>query len=374
MGDMSMVPFFHWAGGDYLLFQAWSPTSPGAIAGASLGLVCLALFDRWLAATRGALDNHWRQKGLAMASRPLNYSGKSSPSPTNETSDKSSLNADSADDSNPLAPLTNRRGTVTLTRTVPPFIWAHDLPRGLLHAGQSLLSQDDGVGNKPGKVYTFPPPTTTAMFFSLFTALALITSVQAHFRLLYPAPRGEFVADNEPNFCGGYTEAVSNRTTFPLSGGFFTIKSGHGDWTAGAIISTIQNPISFDNFSVSGNQQIVSPYAHEENAGTFCIPLNLTASGITDVKDGANVTIQIVYSGGDGNLYQCADLTLSSNLTAPQDATCKNETTESHHGGSETTSGSAAPAQTGAALGSAHAFAGYSAVVLGFTGVAALLL
>lgn len=140
MGDMSMVPFFHWAGGDYLLFQAWSPTSPGAIAGASFGLVCLALFDRWLAATRGALDNHWRHKGLAMASRPLNYSGKSLPSPTNETSDKSSLNADSADDSNPLAPLTNRRGTVTLTRTVPPFIWAHDLPRGLLHAGQSLLS------------------------------------------------------------------------------------------------------------------------------------------------------------------------------------------------------------------------------------------
>lgn len=37
-------------------------------------------------------------------------------------------------------------------------------------------------------------------------ALALIASfagvANAHFRLLYPEPRGPFVSDQEPNFCG----------------------------------------------------------------------------------------------------------------------------------------------------------------------------
>ncbi|KAG5648154.1 hypothetical protein DXG03_006108 [Asterophora parasitica] len=210
------------------------------------------------------------------------------------------------------------------------------------------------------------------MKFSLFTALALVGSANAHFRLLFPEPRGQFVADNEPQYCGGYTQVTQNRTTFPLSGGFFTIKSGHPDFTAGVIISTLQNPISFDNFTVNGKQQIASAYAKNANAGTFCLPLDLAASGVAGVKDGANVTIQIVYAGGDGNLYQCADLTLSSNFTIPNNVTCHNETAEAHHGGSETSSG-ASPSPTNGALSPAHAIAGYSAVLLGFVGVAALL-
>ncbi len=31
---------------------------------------------------------------------------------------------------------------------------------------------------------------------------------RAHFRLLYPPPRGVFVSDNEPNFCGKYSVAT----------------------------------------------------------------------------------------------------------------------------------------------------------------------
>jgi hypothetical protein len=30
---------------------------------------------------------------------------------------------------------------------------------------------------------------------------------------------------------GGYPEVTTNRTTFPLSNGFFTIKTGHPDFT-----------------------------------------------------------------------------------------------------------------------------------------------
>lgn len=38
-----------------------------------------------------------------------------------------------------------------------------------------------------------------------FTALlAFVGLVSAHFHLEYPPPRGDFVEDNEPNFCGTY--------------------------------------------------------------------------------------------------------------------------------------------------------------------------
>jgi len=73
---------------------------------------------------------------------------------------------------------------------------------------------------------------------------------------------------------------------------------------AGVIISTVPNPNSFDNFTVNGERQFVRYFAKEEAAGTFCIPLNISAAGLDGVKDGSNVTIQVVFDGGDGNLYQ----------------------------------------------------------------------
>ncbi|KAF4623353.1 hypothetical protein D9613_001602 [Agrocybe pediades] len=170
-------------------------------------------------------------------------------------------------------------------------------------------------------------------FLSLTFLLALSSAANAHFQLLYPGPRGAFVANDEPNFCGGHTQVTTNRTTFPVSGGFFTIKTGHPGWTAGVIISTVDNPRSFDNFTANGNQQFVRNFAKEADAGTFCVPLNISEAGIEGVRDGSNVTIQIVFDGGDGNLYQCADLTLSSNITSPpSDVTCSNSTSDSSHG------------------------------------------
>ncbi|KDR84760.1 hypothetical protein GALMADRAFT_52149 [Galerina marginata CBS 339.88] len=206
------------------------------------------------------------------------------------------------------------------------------------------------------------------MFSTLTFLLCLFGTAHAHFRLLYPGPRGDFVADTEPNFCGGYTEVTTNRTTFPLSGGFFIIKTGHPDWTAGVLISTIQSPNSFDNFSVNGVQQLVSPYAKAPNPGTFCIPLNISAANIPGAKDGANVTIQIVFQGGDGNLYQCADLTLSGNLTRPpSDLTCANATTTSSAPASTPT----APSSTSASLSLAHELSAYAAVLMSALGVLA---
>jgi solute carrier family 31 (copper transporter), member 1 len=60
--SMMMTPYLHFMTGDYLYLKTWHPTSTGAVAGACIGLVVLALFDRWLAATRGVLDLRWRQR------------------------------------------------------------------------------------------------------------------------------------------------------------------------------------------------------------------------------------------------------------------------------------------------------------------------
>ncbi|KAF9036459.1 hypothetical protein BDZ89DRAFT_1011332 [Hymenopellis radicata] len=173
--------------------------------------------------------------------------------------------------------------------------------------------------------------------FRSFSLVALILSattlVTAHFTLDFPEPRGVFVSDNQVDFCGGYNNAASNRSQFPLSGGFFTITSGHGDFTAGVLLSTAQNPTSFDNFKTAGGEdQVVRGWATEEDGGTFCIPLSLNNTGISGVESGANVTIQVQFDGGDGALYQCADLTLSNNFTITE--TCTNATSSSSGNGS----------------------------------------
>jgi len=57
-----MTPFFHFVSGDYLLFQAWKPTSGGATAGACIGLVFFALFDRWVNAISPVIELYLRRR------------------------------------------------------------------------------------------------------------------------------------------------------------------------------------------------------------------------------------------------------------------------------------------------------------------------
>jgi len=177
------------------------------------------------------------------------------------------------------------------------------------------------------------------MRLSTFVLLAgAITVANAHFQVAYPPPRGVFVEDNEPTFCDGYVQAVSNRSEYPLSGGIVTLNSEHPSWSFAIIISTVQDPTSFDNFTNStGGQQIVRNFASFSGEGGFCIPLDLSNTGISGVQDGANVTIQYIFNGGDGTLYECSDLTLSSNFTVPSNVSCTNVTT---------TSSSSAPSST----------------------------
>jgi hypothetical protein len=144
------------------------------------------------------------------------------------------------------------------------------------------------------------------MRFTTFALLTgVITVVNAHFQVAYPPPRGPFDEDNEVNFCDNYVQAVSNRSEFPLTGGFITLNSEHPSWTFAILISTVQDPTSFNNFTnSSGGQQIVRNFASGSGEGGFCIPLDLNTTDISGVQNGANVTLQYIFNGGDGTLYE----------------------------------------------------------------------
>jgi len=87
---------------------------------------------------------------------------------------------------------------------------------------------------------------------SVVTAFAAVCVVNAHVEILFPATRGPFDEDNEPQFCGqcflngyrwfeqelnatgrpgGYTEPA-NRTRFPLTSGFIVWNASHTQWTS----------------------------------------------------------------------------------------------------------------------------------------------
>ncbi|RDX56087.1 hypothetical protein OH76DRAFT_1337274 [Lentinus brumalis] len=156
---------------------------------------------------------------------------------------------------------------------------------------------------------------------------SLLTVVSAHFQLQYPPPRGDFVEDDEPTFCDGYANSVANRTTFPTSGGFISINSEHPSWTLGGILATVQNPANFAAFQDGkGNFQQFLPFFSTTGEGSFCVDVDLAKSGISGIQNGANVTLQFVFDGGDGQLYQCADVTLADNFTIATSISCKNAT------------------------------------------------
>ena len=60
-GSPGMMMYLHFTGGDHLFFKGLAPSSGGALAGASLVLVLLSIFERALYAGRALLEAHWRQ-------------------------------------------------------------------------------------------------------------------------------------------------------------------------------------------------------------------------------------------------------------------------------------------------------------------------
>ena len=152
MSDM-MIPWLHFTSGDNLLFEAWHPSSPGAIAGACIGLALLAIFERWISAVRGMLDVKWRKRfvpssqhlgnvltghavsALAVMSSTSRTDRPSSDEGTDTSKCHSAIEEVDAGPSLSTSSPPPHRGT----RSYPPFIASHDIPRGAIFAFQALL-------------------------------------------------------------------------------------------------------------------------------------------------------------------------------------------------------------------------------------------
>jgi len=126
-----MTPWLHFRGGDNLLFKSLRPSSKGAIAGACFVLIVIAVFERWVAATRGSLETQWRRRAMALISDRL----EDNPPRINHNSEKTS------EAKIVTVSCTNSSSSTgsKIIRTIPPFIVAHDIPRGAVQALQALL-------------------------------------------------------------------------------------------------------------------------------------------------------------------------------------------------------------------------------------------
>ncbi|KAF8705620.1 hypothetical protein AX14_013884 [Amanita brunnescens Koide BX004] len=117
-----MTSFLHFTPlGDTLWFQGWTPSSPGAMVGACIGLFLLAIFDRWLAAGRATAEKAWRERAQLAAIARVDLS-------------KETVDVKPGADSPVLRALSLRSGL-----HVPPFIITQDLARGALHTLQTAL-------------------------------------------------------------------------------------------------------------------------------------------------------------------------------------------------------------------------------------------
>lgn len=68
MGEVTMKPYLHFGPGDALYFEEWIPTSRGAVFGACVGFLLLAVFERLLFAVKSVLEVQWAKRcavGLA---------------------------------------------------------------------------------------------------------------------------------------------------------------------------------------------------------------------------------------------------------------------------------------------------------------------
>lgn len=126
-----------------------------------------------------------------------------------------------------------------------------------------------------------------------------------------------------------YTNAVDNRTVFPLGQGFITLNSEHPKWSgkllqvnvflyiqanpmhrpslAEVLISIDQDPTNFTQFNVSSTGVQLPPavpFFSASGEGLACIAIDIENLGIQGVNNGSNVTIQVRFDGGDGDLWQ----------------------------------------------------------------------
>ncbi|CAE6337223.1 unnamed protein product [Rhizoctonia solani] len=121
---MMMTPYFHWmASADALYFKSWVPRTPGALAGACIGLFFLAMFERFLGGAKGLIEAWWRRQQASSATQAL-------VTPDNASTHSHCKSIESGRDYLMAS---------TPTPLVAPFEPMQDTVRGVMQAVQSLI-------------------------------------------------------------------------------------------------------------------------------------------------------------------------------------------------------------------------------------------
>ncbi|CEP06829.1 hypothetical protein [Parasitella parasitica] len=170
---------------------------------------------------------------------------------------------------------------------------------------------------------------------AFIVALLSVQSVLAHYTVTYPSSRG-FDDTKEPTApCGGF-DSVGTRSQFPLKDAFVEINSGHTAYSYLINLLVANEPAAADFSNNSANVAVATGTRSYPQAA--CLSLDMTKNSAA--KAGANATIQIVYNGGDGELYQCIDVVLADTVPNWNNSMCINADGSASSSGSATTGSS----------------------------------
>ncbi|EKM52897.1 uncharacterized protein PHACADRAFT_261579 [Phanerochaete carnosa HHB-10118-sp] len=123
-----MLPYLHFTPGDMLWFMGWVPQSTGAMIGTCIGLFLLAVVERWIATCRAVMQAHWSKRAAITQADRMNVRGLPvSASPREDLKSPKPVGVSAA------------LRDATTFRKAPPFIFYHDLVRGIAFAGHSAL-------------------------------------------------------------------------------------------------------------------------------------------------------------------------------------------------------------------------------------------
>lgn len=127
-----MVPWLHIAGGDTLFFNGIAPSSKGAITGAAIFLFFLSVLDRFVSASRGVMEVHWKKRYAFIFPSSTHYFSAT------EYSRLSTIPLDQGNDEHDSLVKENA-GKLYARRSIPPFTPSIDVSRGVFQATQALL-------------------------------------------------------------------------------------------------------------------------------------------------------------------------------------------------------------------------------------------
>ncbi|KAF7891727.1 hypothetical protein EAF00_008029 [Botryotinia globosa] len=215
--------------------------------------------------------------------------------------------------------------------------------------------------------------------FNIIVLLSFLSSiVSAHFSIEYPPPRGDSFLPpaSQWQYPCANINTTENRTLYPTTS--FPINLDlHHRWTY--VFINLGLGI---NGSSNLNISLTPSPLNTTGSGYLCLSDFDLPSGVT-IEDGMNATIQVVTVGESGSaLYNCADITFSSNVTAlkasdnsTQCPTTPGITVTTLTDASKTTNTTSSASATGTSIGSKSAGGSLSAVVvfLGAFGIAGLL-